>query len=102
MAGHEPGVLQQAAQVGVMIEAGRGADQEQVLVAVQQAQDQLRQGRLDVGLGQLAQLLARVAGGHKGWPGCSNSGSKALRSPPRERMLSSVSRYLTLIWSSCL
>ena len=48
MAGHEPGVLQQAAQVGVVIEAGRGADQEQVLVAVQQPEDQLPQGRLDV------------------------------------------------------
>ena len=40
VAGHEPGVLQETAQVRVVIEAGRGADQELLLVAVQDLEDQ--------------------------------------------------------------
>ncbi len=66
MAGHEPGVLQETAQVGVVIAQGGGADQELLPVAVQDPEDQLPERRPDLGFGQLPQLLPQglaVVGG---------------------------------------
>ncbi len=41
MAGHEPGVLQQAAEIGVVVEAGRGGYQEGFPVLRQKVKDQV-------------------------------------------------------------
>jgi hypothetical protein len=66
VAGHEPGVLQETAQVRVVIAQGRGADQELLPVELQELEDQILKGQPDLGFGQFPQLLPQglaVVGG---------------------------------------
>ena len=60
-------MFQEAANVRVVIEAGRGGHQECFAVMLQEVEDQVLEGRGDLGFGQLPevlpQFLAVIGGG---------------------------------------
>ena len=60
-------MLQEPSQIGVVIDPGRGRDQEFVLVFAQEGQHQVLQGRSEISLRQLPELpphlLAVIRGG---------------------------------------